>query len=76
MKVTKANTQKLRTIVLKLMRETANKGECIGMATPDIIEGLCNSLEKDPSQWFAAGMQLMQVGLINYDYYNVLTGKG
>lgn len=71
----KEQTIKLRKIIIKLMREKASNKESIGMASYDILDGLCASLEKYPSQWFAAGMQLMQVGLINHNMWEVLQGN-
>ncbi len=62
----KPGVQQLRRIVIKLMRDRAAEGRCIGMADPRTIEGLADSLERDPSQWFAAGTQLMGVGLIDW----------
>lgn len=68
----KAGVQQLRTIVIKLMRKHAAEGKYLGMASPDIVEGLANSLEDDPDQWFAAGMQLMQIGMIDGQMYEAL----
>jgi hypothetical protein len=74
-KLHKGETEKLRGIVLKLLREHAKNGGSIGMADAETLTGLANSLEKDSSQWFAAGMQLFQVGFISYKHFEILTGK-
>ncbi len=68
----KPGVQRLRTIVIKLMREAAAEGRCLGLAGPETVQGLATSLEDDPSQWFAAGMQLRQLGMIDGRMYEAL----
>ncbi len=71
----KPGVQQLRDIVIKLMREAAAEGKYLGMADPDTIKGLALSLEEDPSQWFAAGMQMVQVGMIDSQMYEALQNR-
>lgn len=68
-------TKKMRENVLQSMRELAKSGGSIGMAGPDILLGLVKHLEKHPSNWFSAGLQLYQAGYITYTHYQILMGK-
>lgn len=69
------DTVRMRTLVIGLMREHAESGEPIGMADASTVASLADALERDPSQWFAAGMQLMQAGMISHHHYEVLMGR-
>jgi hypothetical protein len=67
-------TTQLRNIVLRLLENFAHQGKSIGFADSVEITELVSSLEADPTQWFIIGMQLMQVGLISKQHWEILQG--
>ncbi len=67
-----ATTERLRGIIIKLIRDHAAADKCIGLADPETLTKLADAVEQDPTQWFALGMQLVQARFINHYIYDAL----
>lgn len=67
-----STTEKIRSIIIKLIREHAAADKYIGFADPETLVKAADAVEKDPTQWFALGSQLMSQHFINYHIYEAL----
>lgn len=58
------------TRIIQRLKDHAKKGGRLGFCSSTEVQKLAESLERDSSKWFAASIQLFQVGFISKDEYD------
>jgi hypothetical protein len=58
--------------VIQRLKDHAKAGHSLGFCKAHEVQKLAESLERDSSKWFAASIQLLQVGFITPKEYDDL----
>jgi hypothetical protein len=59
-------------LVIQRLKDHAKAGQRLGFCNSQEVQKLAERLERDSSQWFAASIQLLQVGFITRKEYDDL----
>lgn len=58
--------------IIQRLKDHAKAGGSLGFCKSSEVKQLAESLERDSSQWFAASIQLYQIGFITQKEYDEL----